>query len=140
MLIISAESIKRQQFNPRDLKILFDTPEMSGNDWYNIFYWPTLIALYQGCRRTEIPQLSTVDIVNLRGIECLIVTDKGLGQKLKNCASERIIPTHSHLLQRSIMNFVNQVRIQLHDRLFYWIKPDSGGRFGAYSKHYGRFM
>lgn len=135
-----AESAKRQQFSIDDIQVVMRSPEMSGDDWYNNFYWPTLIALYQGCRRTEILQLRTADIVCIDDIHCLYITDKGPGQKIKNRASERTIPVHSYLVEHSFLEFVEQTRERIQDRLFEWIKPDRNGRFGSYSKQYGSFL
>lgn len=75
-----AESTKRLQFNTKEIQVVMRSPEMSGEDWYDIIYWPTLIALYQGCRRTEILQLRTSDVVDKNGIYCLSITDKAHGQ------------------------------------------------------------
>ena len=63
-------------------------------------YWIPLIGLYSGLRLNEVCQLYCDDIVSLDGFWCFDINGKG-DKRIKNSASERVIPIHPKLIEPS---------------------------------------
>ena len=69
-----------------------------------------MMAAYTGCRLNELTQLRLNDIVDVKGILCLSLTDEGEGQSLKNRQSKRLVPVHSALIEVGICDWISSVR------------------------------
>lgn len=102
-------------------------------------YWIPLIGLYSGMRLNEICQLYVADIHKVDGVWCFSVNGAG-DKRLKNIASERMIPVHPALLEAGFLQYVEGVRIANMPRL--WMNltyMEIHGYSNAFGKWYQRF-
>jgi integrase len=72
-------------------------------------FWIPLIAMLNGMRQNEICQLHKEDIITQDGIPCFDVNNNHIGKKVKNRASERIVPVHPCLIEIGFLDYVKSV-------------------------------
>jgi integrase len=148
---------KRHPFSAKQLETIFNAPLyrgcLDGERGYakpgserprNARFWVPLIALHTGMRLNEICQLDTSDIREIKGIQCIVVSEKsgdGAGDKaLKTLASERLIPIHPRLTSCGLLAFVRECRHCGQTKLFEEIDPGPRGkRAVAFSKWFTQF-
>jgi integrase len=102
-------------------------------------YWISLIGLYSGMRLNEICQLYVADIVRINEYWCFSINGEN-DKRLKNAASERVIPIHPVLLELGFLNYVKQLELQKVPRLWMnltWM--DIHGYSNGFGKWYQRF-
>jgi integrase len=102
-------------------------------------YWIPLIGLYSGMRLNEICQLYLSDIIKFDGIWCFSINGEK-DKRLKNLASERIIPVHPTLLELGLLTYVESVKVINSPRLWMnltWM--DIHGYSNGFGKWYQRF-
>jgi len=107
-----------------------DTPER---------YWIPLIGLYSGMRLNEICQLYVSDIINFEDQWCFSINGNK-DKRLKNLASERIIPIHPTLLELGLLKYVESLQVNKVPRLWMnltWM--DIHGYSNGFGKWYQRF-
>lgn len=95
--------------------------------------WGTLIAIYSGARLNEIAQLHLDDVHQIDGIWCFDINQKpGTLKKLKNAASQRLVPIHPCLIEYGFLDYLERTKaIRGNDRLFprfTYSKSDGYGR------------
>jgi integrase len=75
-------------------------------------YWLILCLAYSGARREELAQLLVSDIKqDQEGVWYFDITpDEERGTRVKNEASRRRTPLHSHLIQSGFLSYVEQVK------------------------------
>lgn len=136
---------RRRAFTVEELNAIFAAPIFTGckddergyatpgvNVLKRARFWAPLIALFSGMRANEIAQLRTDDIQQSeRGTWFIRVTDKGLDQRVKNAASRRVVPVHSHLRGLGFLSFVEEKRAKGSDRLFPELPLDGQGYFST---------
>jgi integrase len=94
-------------------------------DWR---YWIPLIGLYSGARLGEIAQLLVADLRAIHGTWVFHITREGSGRKtVKTPGSERIVPVHSELVRRGLLNYHATMKALGHQNLFPEIKADGRG-------------
>ena len=107
-----------------------DTPER---------YWIPLIGLYSGMRLNEICQMYVADIIIFEDQWCFSINgDKD--KRLKNLASERIIPIHPTLLKLGLLKYVESLQVNKVPRVWMnltWM--DIHGYSNGFGKWYQRF-
>ena len=80
-------------------------------------YWIPLIGLYSGMRLNEICQLYVSDVIQFDGIWCFSINaDKD--KRVKNDASERVIPIHPALLDHGLLEYVELIKKNKVPRLW----------------------
>lgn len=80
-------------------------------------YWIPLVGLYSGLRLNEICQLHIEDVVRIDDCWCLDIN--GLGNKrLKNSASERVIPVHPKLIELGFIKYYEDKKAKGHPRVW----------------------
>lgn len=72
-------------------------------------YWIPVICMYSGMRLDEACQLYRSDIVKHQDIWCFDVNDSK-DKKLKNPASERLIPIHPKVIDLGFLEYVDRCR------------------------------
>lgn len=77
-----------------------------------------LIAIYSGARMNEIAQAFLTDIITHDGILCLDINENKPNKRLKTASSERIIPIHKKVIDNGFMDYLNQIKLDGHERLF----------------------
>lgn len=82
--------------------------------------WGTLIAIHSGARLNEIAQLHIDDVHSVDGIWCFDINRKaGTLKKLKNTASQRLVPVHPRLIEHGFLDYLERIqKIRGNDRLF----------------------
>lgn len=104
-------------------------------------YWIPLIGLYSGMRLNEICQLYVNDIQQVNDVWCININDAG-DKRLKNIASERIIPIHPTLLELGFLDYVKITEAEKHPRLWMnlqWTKIEGySNSFGKWFQRYNR--
>jgi integrase len=102
-------------------------------------YWIPLIGLYSGMRLNEISQLYHSDIIQFDGIWCFSINNE-IDKRLKNDASERIIPIHPNLLNLGLIEYVNEIKKKKLPRL--WMNLtycEIAGYSNIFGKWYQRY-
>lgn len=122
---------KRGRFKPGK-KIIRDT-----------FFWIPLIALYTGARLNEICQMTTDDIITKEGVDCFSINDNA-GIRVKTFAGIRIVPIHPALTKMGFLNYVEQRRLDKHNKaqtLFPQFNDNKrDGLSGYFSKWFNRTL
>lgn len=132
---------------------LFDTcagdglEQKEGNvairDWR---YWVPSIALYTGARLGEIAQLSIDDVRQIHGVWIFHITEEGATEEgadrksTKTGGSQRVVPMHSKLIERGLLQYHDEMRTLGEQRLFPQLKRDSRGFFGSASKFFNKYF
>ena len=99
-------------------------------------YWIPLIACFTGMRQSEIAQLDGDDIINMDGIWCIDVNDRG-DKRLKNPNAKRIVPLHPTLIQAGLVEFSEP---RNGSKLFEDVKPYLGKYGHQVSKDFAKFL
>jgi len=98
-------------FTPSDLTRIFGHPHYAASHRHDYpeRYWLPLIALYSGARRGEIAGLAVADIRQEDGVWFFDITpDASRDHQLKNKASKRHVPVHSHLVALGLLRFAKE--------------------------------
>ena len=104
---VGVESESYDPFTDEELQKIFASKDYLDPVIRPERYWLPLISLHSGARRGEIANLALVDIQEERGIWFFNITpDAARGRRLKNKASKRRVPIHSHLIALGWLDFV----------------------------------
>jgi integrase len=132
---------ERKPFTDADLQKIFDPKvypkETAGVDFR---YWVPLLGLYTGARINEICQMHVRDIKQVDGLWCMDINKKSDDpenpKRLKNKASERLIPLHDSLIELGFIDFVNKQRkgkvVRLFEDLYYNINDGHSRKAGRW--------
>jgi len=149
---------KRHPFSPEQLQCLFNAPLYTGcvDDWNgytrvgsNVIrrarFWIPLIGLFSGLRLNEICQLDHADVLILDGVLCFNVkatSSQSISEKrVKNVASERIVPVHAELYRVGFEEYLGARRKGEGAKLFPELKIGSTGYHSkAISQWFSRFL
>lgn len=139
-LPVGGSSDKMEEFTDAEVCAIFLQPTFTGCEsernqkapgTYRVRdyrFWLPLMAAYTGCRLNELTQLRLEDILDLQGTLCLLITDEGEGQSLKNQQSKRRVPVHSALLKVGFLERVSAARQAGWKNFFEDIPVDRHGR------------
>ncbi|WP_435203714.1 DUF6538 domain-containing protein [Qipengyuania sp. 902] len=145
---------KRHPFSAQQLQAIFSAPLycgcLDGERGYakpgperprNARFWVPLIALHTGMRLNEICQLDTSDIREIKGVDCIVVSEQsrdGSSDKaLKTVPSERLDPVHPTLKRIGLISFVSEQRRMHRSKLFHEIAAGERNEIGL-GHHVGR--
>ncbi|EKG2654617.1 integrase [Vibrio parahaemolyticus] len=109
-------SQQRDRWQLKDLKRLFSSSEFRKKDVQ--FQWTTKVQVYQGCRPSEVCQLTTNDIQVIDGVSCITISDSDTEQRLKTSNAVRTIPLHNQLIKEGFLDYVQERREQKQKQLF----------------------
>jgi integrase len=77
------------------------------------------VLLFTGARREEVANLALIDIKEEEGVKHFnIAPDPTRGRRLKNKASRRCVPIHSHLIELGFLHYVDTMRARKESLLF----------------------
>ena len=102
-------------------------------------YWIPLIACYSGMRLNEICQLYVDDVLQVEGIWCFSVNGTK-DKRLKNAASERMLPVHPKLVELGFIEHCEKIRKTAASRL--WMNltwTEVNGYSNSFGNWYQRF-
>ena len=102
-------------------------------------YWIPLIGMYSGLRLNEICQLYVSDIICFDGLWSFSINAEK-DKRLKNVASERVIPVHPLLIELGFLKYVEALKAGDVPRLWMNLKWTSvNGHGNSFSNWYQRF-
>jgi integrase len=125
------ESKQYEAFTDEDIARLFTSEEYTDQLRQRRYgrHWLPLILLYSGARREELANLAISDVKTEKGIPYFdIAPDSARGRRLKNKASKRRVPIHSHLVELGLLHYVKQRRTAGELLLFSKQKNEGKGR------------
>lgn len=150
--------MQRQPFSLSDLQAIFSSPVYANGDRpkggrLEAAYWLPLLGLFTGARLEEIGQLRVLDVQRkeypdqdgkmLSGWFLHITgatDDKGQDNRIKNAASERLIPLHPELERLGFIAYVEKLADQ-KGRVFPDLKANVFGRLTAkWGEWFGPYM
>lgn len=103
--------------------------------------WAAVIGLYTGARVGEIAQVFLKDFVEEDGTPCLRLANESDGQTLKTDASHRLVPLHPVLVEFGLLDRVERLRKEGHERFFPDMRIDSkAGAGNAISKGFAYYL
>ena len=103
--------------------------------------WAAVIGLYTGARVGEIAQIFMKDFVVEEGTPCVRLTTESDGQTLKTEASRRLVPLHPDLVRLGLLDRIERMRKEGHERFFPDMRIDSkAGPGNAISKGLGYYL
>lgn len=109
-------SQQRDRWQLKEIKRLFSSSEFRKKDAQ--FQWTTKLQIYQGCRPSEVCQLTTPNIQMIDGVPCITVSDSEADQRLKTSNASRIVPLHNQLIKEGFLEYVQERREQKQKQLF----------------------
>lgn len=122
------EAEHHDPFTKEELTRIFSAPTYAATLHANRpeRFWLPLISLYSGARRGEIAGLAVGDIRTEHGVWFFDITpDTARGRRLKNKASKRRVPIHSHLIALGFLDFVKR-RKDAGESLLFPKRTDEG--------------
>ncbi|WCM64906.1 site-specific integrase [Vibrio parahaemolyticus] len=128
---------QKDKYTDDELSLVFSTAIHTQCSFtHPYYYWLPLLAIYTGARLNELAQLYQDDIKQIDGIWCIRFCEFNKDQRLKNDASNRIVPIHNKLIE---LGFIDYIKIN-NGRVFPELKyTEKNGYGGNASKWYGRF-
>ena len=125
------ESKQYEAFTDEEITRLFTSEEYADQLVKKRYgrYWLPLILLYSGARREEVANLAVADVKTEQGIPYFdIAPDMARGRRLKNKASKRRVPIHSHLVELGLLHYVKHRRAAGELLLFSKQRNEGEGR------------
>lgn len=139
---IKANKRKRRDLwtNERLEKLFHHEPWFGpGADRESFNFWASPIAEHSGMRLEEIAHLRPTDVKQKDGVWGFDIVPQPDGWEPKTEAGERFVPVHSFLIALGILDLADARRREGADRLFYDLKPDKYGKYGAgFSRRFGK--
>jgi integrase len=135
----------RQPYDAEDLKHIFATPVYTEGFRPEAgagaaAYWLPLLALFTGARLEELGQARVEDVKESEGVRFLDISDAGQGKSLKTVSSRRRVPIHPELVRLGFLNYVDERKRAVDERLFPDLKQDRFGKWTQnWSKWWGRY-
>jgi integrase len=137
----------RQPFNDTELQLLFKSPVFTSGERPKAgrgetAYWLPLLALFTGCRRSELAGLTVTDVREIGGHTMLtFVEDREAGKTLKTRNSQRAVPLHPMLRKLGFLQYVTTRKAEgTEGWLFPSVAPDKPGAVEAWTKWFGRYI
>ena len=151
-IVVDKEEVRKEPFDETAIPAIFNSPLFRGclgdgkehlpghvqvRDWR---FWIPLIAIFTGSRLGEICQLLCADIKIEHDVPFFHFTTKGTKaadpkKRLKNKASDRIVPIHQELLNMGFLDFVERARAK-GVRLFPEIRQGTDDAWSTYSSKF----
>lgn len=119
----------RRAFAEEELAKVFKVPHYQTGDgrhvtrgnefWYPFQYWLPLLALYHGCRISELCQLHLDDVRRDDGVWLIDINDRTKDKSIKtDNTSARCIPLHPRVVELGFVEYCQQLRAAGFRRVF----------------------
>jgi integrase len=115
------EAKSHETFSDKDISTIFTSTKYKAQLWDKEYarYFLPLILLYSGARREEVANLALPDIQKEGSVYFMdLAPDPTRGRRLKNKASRRRVPIHSHLIELGFIDYVEWMRAKGETLLF----------------------
>lgn len=110
-------------FTNEELELLFHSEQYQKNSFKKPSqYWLPLLGLYTGARLEELAGLHLNVFFTLDGIPVVRLSDVETTDGGKNEFSLREVPLHDQLIKAGLLDYIELLRVEGHERLF----PDIG--------------
>lgn len=147
----SAATRRRKDYTRDELRAIFSSAVFTASDWKlpradfgKAWNWIPLLLLYTGARREELAQLRSSDVRRSEDgiwyLDILATSDSEDGERgVKTDASRRLIPLHSDLIARGLLEY--RATVPEMGQLFPMLRKNSAGYYGAnFGKHWGNYL
>jgi integrase len=136
-----SEGHEWEPFEVEQLQRIFDPANLAKTRTEHV-RWGAVISLYTGARVGEIAQLFLRDFVVMDGTHCIKICADSDGQSIKTGeGGERLVPIHPDLITLGLIERVDRLRSDGHDRLFPNMRIDgAAGKGNAISKGFGYYL
>jgi integrase len=135
---------KRDPFTVNQLNTIFSGAPWSPRDdaprGKPLHYWGPLIALFHGMRRSEIAQLHVSDVMEVAGVQVILIKAGG-GKRTKTKNARRMLPVHPELVQLGFLDYVGQRRAAGGVQLWEGERPNNTMQWGdGFSDWFSRLI
>ncbi len=135
---------KRDPFTIDQLNTIFSGAPWSPRDdaprGKPLHYWGPLIALFHGMRRSEIAQLHVSDVMEVAGVQVILIKAGG-GKRTKTKNARRMLPVHPELVRLGFLDYVGQRRAAGGVQLWEGEKPNKTMQWGdGFSDWFSRLI
>ncbi len=139
-----APETERKAYSVDEVLKIIETLDRQKNDLLSSRperYWVPIIGAYSGMRLGEICQLHCSDIVKDSDVWCFdIVATSDDSKRLKTVASVRRIPIHFAIIGRGFIDYLEEMKLAGHQRLFPLLVCHPVNGFGHHlGKVYSKF-
>lgn len=139
--IANVNSEGRAVFTEEDLVSMFSEKSWGERRFkHSYYYWLPLLGFYTGARINELCQLRPADFSQVNGVDVISLANlEDEEARAKNLNARRRVPVHSELVRLGLLRWVDELRAQNRDRIFWTLSAGRDG-FGDYaSKWFRRF-
>ncbi|KLD78236.1 hypothetical protein Y886_11375 [Xanthomonas hyacinthi DSM 19077] len=135
-----AQGHEWEPFEVETLKRIFDPANLKKVKEH--VSWGALLGLYTGGRVGELAQIFLRDFVVEGGVPCLKICADSDGQSIKTgFGGERLVPIHPDLIELGLLDRVERLRAEGHERLFPRMRIDSAaGKGNSISKGFNYYL
>lgn len=106
-------------FTDDELKLLFHSELYKTNSFKKAsHFWLPLLGLYTGARLEELAGLHLSSFSTVEGFPAMRLSDHDTTDEGKNEHAPRDVPVHPQLIQAGLLNYVEQLQSEGHQRLF----------------------
>jgi integrase len=139
--IANVTSDGREAFTDSDLLSIFTEESWKQRKFkHSYYYWLPLLAFYTGARINELCQLRPADFITVSGVDVIsIATVDDEKAKAKNNNARRRVPIHDELKRLGLLRWVESLRAQGKERIFWTLLEGRDGHGEHASKWFGRF-
>lgn len=131
-LLLAESEEEESSYDPfadEDLRKIFGERFVKQRSKHPERYFIPLALLYTGARREEVAQLAVASLKDEHGIWYFdIAPDPKTGKRLKNRASVRRVPLHSHLIRLGFLDYAKTRKKEGHADLFPKLRNEGKGR------------
>ncbi len=128
----------REIFDKADLVNIFNSDQYLSDTFKKPYqFWIPVMALYTGARLNEIAQLYLSDFQQYEGVWCININEDSEDKRLKNLASNRLVPLHPFLVEDlGIIERVEKLKQKGAKRFF----PELPSGRDGYGKNVSRWF
>lgn len=106
-------------FSDDELNSLFHSDAYQNNTFKKpSHYWLPMLGLYTGARLEELAGLHLSALTTCDGFPAMLLSDHETTDEGKNEYARRYMPIHSELIQAGLLDYVEQLKREGHERLF----------------------
>lgn len=106
-------------FTDDELKLLFNSEFYRENSFKKAsWFWLPMLGLYTGARLEELAGLHLASFSAVDGFSAMRLSDHDTTDEGKNEHAPREVPIHPELIKAGLLNYVELLRAEGHERLF----------------------
>lgn len=107
---------------------------------HGYYYWLPLLGFYTGARINELCQLRPADFINVNGVDVISLANLDDSEAMaKNANARRRVPIHAELIRLGLLRWIEELRSQGRERIFWTLSAGRDGHGDYASKWFRRF-